>query len=399
MNYNQIIDRLDIELKNSGQLKLYYYIPSQSNPADFVAYEFVRDASDGLNMAGSVPISIIKEVLAFYQPNKFQCRTTSGRLSFSRTPSRNINMLLGDGRTIDSNINLDTEIWRYIDYRAIEMRQMRNEGKMSNTNSRYNRLPQEVINIFNESKVAVGGTQELQQGTQQENSQGQPRLNQNEDKKSSESKVRRTGLSQVSQEDLAMLNNIMDHPMGNQMQFVPQTRSFSELFSLLSSAPQSGMYAMTYPMGGFPFGNFGGGNDHGAEYVSFSYPQPSSTLLFTQQEYDSLPRRQLTVLEKEYIEKSKEVEKEAAKLPGLEKTSYEIKEKGKLDTIYTPSCQIKNVICSICLDYLEDTINILDCDHAFHWKCLERHVKTCSTKCPHCNVTIIPESDPSNEVD
>lgn len=373
MNYKQIIDRLDIELKISGRLKLQYYIPSSTNPSEFVTYEFVREDGHGLLVPGSVPISIVKEVLAFYQPNRFQCETMNGKLSFSRAPSRSINMPLGDSSSITTDIDLDTEMWRYIEYRANEMQQLRMDGKSTYTNTRYHRLPQEIITLFAETKE------------------------QQEDKKLPESKTLPSGalpfgsgLNPFSSGSLPSNPfSSGSNPFGsNTLGTYPTTSSLarSDLISLLSTmfgAPSSGNFSM---YSGFP---------SGIEAISFSYPQPSNTHTFTQEEYDSLPRRELSSFEKEYIAKYKIVEEEAAKLPGLEKSAYEIKEKGKLDAQYSGLCQIKNITCPICLEYLENTINVLDCDHAFHWKCLENYTKNHNTKCPHCNtpMSVEPESN------
>ena len=48
----------------------------------------------------------------------------------------------------------------------------------------------------------------------------------------------------------------------------------------------------------------------------------------------------------------------------------------------------KNFICPICLDVLEDTFIVPECQHRFCGKCIEESLRKCKNECPNCRIRI-----------
>lgn len=366
-DYKNIIDYLDVDLDRTGFVKLFYYLGNDES------YEILREGSYAPPSSRLIPIAILKEVLLMYKPNNYRCDTKNGLFSFSRIPSKPINILLADDTRITSDYSLNTEIARYITYRAQEMLQLRNEGKSTGRISSYSRIPKEFALLRNsntqndqENPLSPSSTvSSVSSLSSQEN-------------KSYDSKTQPSQTSRYSQSIGAPMTTYMSYiPLGNIGNF-GSSGSMGNGSSLLSSLFSSMLdpYYSQDPSGQIL-------------NASLHYPQPERALTLSDEEYYNLERRELTSKEKEYIQEYKNIEQKALSLPRLEGRDYEIKEKAIVDEKYRPHMETLCNTCGICQDYLSDMINVTKCKHIFHCSCLKKHLTQYSYKCPFCQIPVV----------
>ena len=49
-------------------------------------------------------------------------------------------------------------------------------------------------------------------------------------------------------------------------------------------------------------------------------------------------------------------------------------------------------VCSICIDILEDEVEVMDCSHKYHHDCISEWMKQ-NPVCPMCRTYIKPKND------